>query len=192
MNAKNANDEPESEWGGIPTIGSIPSVGAVTEARAIFAEDVLIAEPTEIAEPDDRAIALLEAILSQMRQSNVALAHMEEAFQLSAATIKAMSAHMEEVLNRAAAAPPPMPVAQLPRPASPWPAPAVPPVGQFPTPQQVAPQATAADPLTWVCPLHGTPAKYVPAGIARSGPRAGQPYQAFYACSTHGCRERVR
>jgi hypothetical protein len=38
----------------------------------------------------------------------------------------------------------------------------------------------------WACPVHGTAAKLVPAGISRSSGRA---YNAFMACSTPFCSE---
>jgi hypothetical protein len=40
---------------------------------------------------------------------------------------------------------------------------------------------------TWACPVHGTAAKLVPAGVSRS---SGRPYNAFMACSTPFCDQR--
>lgn len=57
-------------------------------------------------------------------------------------------------------------------------APAAAPVQPAPVPA-AAPAAAPAGP---VCE-HGEPAKYVAAGVSKSGPRAGQPYPAFYACA---------
>lgn len=89
--------------------------------------------------------------------------------------------------------PPPTP---LPAPTSVTPAPwqtGAPPVpqGAPPTPP---PAAGPVDPTQvpgygWVCPVHGQ-WKVVPPGVARSGPRAGQPYPAFIACPAQGCREK--
>lgn len=60
-----------------------------------------------------------------------------------------------------------------------------------------APPAPAAptDPTTlpgygWTCPVHPGQWKVVPAGIAKQGPRIGQAYPAFIACTVHGCREK--
>ena len=41
-----------------------------------------------------------------------------------------------------------------------------------------------------LCPTHNQPWKWVPPGVTRSGPRAGQPYDGFMACPVRGCRER--
>jgi hypothetical protein len=35
-----------------------------------------------------------------------------------------------------------------------------------------------------LCPVCGSPFKYVPAGVSK---KTGKPYQAFYACSKYGC-----
>lgn len=39
----------------------------------------------------------------------------------------------------------------------------------------------------WLCPLHGTPSKIVPAGVSRLN---GKPYTAFEVCSTPFCKEK--
>lgn len=44
-------------------------------------------------------------------------------------------------------------------------------------------------PPAWICPVHGTPPRLVPAGTNRT---TNKPYPAFWACSTYGCREKVR
>jgi hypothetical protein len=41
----------------------------------------------------------------------------------------------------------------------------------------------------WVCPVHGG-WKVVPPGVAKTGPRAGQPYPAFIACPERGCNQK--
>jgi hypothetical protein len=43
-------------------------------------------------------------------------------------------------------------------------------------------QTVAASPASGVLCEHGEPARLVPAGVSKSGPRAGQPYPAFYTC----------
>ena len=35
------------------------------------------------------------------------------------------------------------------------------------------------------CPVHGTPFKIVPAGVSKN---TGNPYPAFWTCSTQGCK----
>lgn len=82
--------------------------------------------------------------------------------------------------------PPPAAVpAPIPAPgAIPWSLPAQ--AAQFP--QAPAPGLIVLTPPT--CPDHGWAWKHVPAGVTKSGPRAGQPYNAFYACPERGCRQR--
>jgi len=54
-------------------------------------------------------------------------------------------------------------------------------------PQQQYQAVQPAPSSTWVCPLHRTPGKIVPAGFSQ---RTQRPYNAFMACSTPGCNER--
>jgi hypothetical protein len=56
------------------------------------------------------------------------------------------------------------------------------PAGGWNTPSGPDPRAS------WVCPIHGTGARHVPAGNRKSD---GKPYPAFWACVTQGCRQRV-
>lgn len=46
-----------------------------------------------------------------------------------------------------------------------------------------APAKPAADPVSWVCPDHGT-VKVVPAGVSS---KTSKPYTAFKACGSYGC-----
>lgn len=57
------------------------------------------------------------------------------------------------------------------------PAPAMP--VQAAVPVQPAAPTPSAGPLC----EHGESARLVPAGVSKSGPRAGQPYPAFYTCA---------
>ena len=56
---------------------------------------------------------------------------------------------------------------------------APPPAAAAPVLAQPAVSAPSAAPLC----QHGEPAKLVPPGVSKSGPRAGQPYPGFYACA---------
>jgi hypothetical protein len=59
--------------------------------------------------------------------------------------------------------------------------------GTVPYPS-VVPDTTGTVPYSpWACPVHGTAAKLVPAGISRS---SGRPYNAFMVCSTPFCDQR--
>lgn len=71
----------------------------------------------------------------------------------------------------------------------------LPPVRQAPAPNTPPPPVASAaalptPPTTAACPVHNLPWKLVPAGITKSGPRAGQPYGAFYVCQERGCSQR--
>lgn len=64
------------------------------------------------------------------------------------------------------------------------------PVVVAPTLAALPPVQRTAPPQGGVCPIHNVPWKVVPAGIAKRGPRAGQPFDAFQACSVSGCDQR--
>lgn len=84
------------------------------------------------------------------------------------------------------APPPPQAPPQYQQPPAPRAAGAVP----WTLPAQQADPAAMAVLQQWVCPEHGTPPKMVPAGITKSGPRQGQPYTAFWVCSTPRCNHK--
>lgn len=46
----------------------------------------------------------------------------------------------------------------------------------------VTTQGFVAPPASGPVCEHGEPARLVPAGVSKNGPRAGQPYPAFYSC----------
>lgn len=162
--AAQAAAQPDVEWEGITTVGTLPSS---------------LPEEDPSAQPDPGSPAAMQAAI---------IANTRALVQVNI-TLERVALAMEAAAARPALTSPLPPLQPA---AVPW---ALPVTGASGTAigtvsgGYTTPGADPGQAPQWLCPVHGTPPKFVPAGNRKSDGRA---YAAFWACSTPQCRERVR